>query len=52
LEILGIDSNDLPKDNRAVESVEFNVSNYPNPFNPTTTINYALRTDEKVVIKA
>ncbi len=29
----------------------FSTESYPNPFNPTTMINYTLPTDEKVVIK-
>lgn len=31
--------------------VEFAISNYPNPFNPTTTINYQLPKDGMVTIK-
>lgn len=34
-----------------ITSNEIELNNYPNPFNPTTIINYSLPKDEKVVIK-
>ena len=33
-----------------IENVESKISNYPNPFNPITTINYSLKENSKVSI--
>ena len=38
-------------ENEITEINSFNLSNYPNPFNPTTTINFSIPDESKVKIE-
>ena len=38
-------------DNYELEITNYELNNYPNPFNPTTTINYSLKENSKVSLK-
>jgi tetratricopeptide (TPR) repeat protein len=52
LELLGVDVGKIAKEKPKVENKPgFSTSSYPNPFNPTTIINYTLPDNERVVIK-
>jgi hypothetical protein len=51
LQILGVEIEELDKESAVGDNLEFSTSSFPNPFNPVTTINYTLPTDEKVVIR-
>jgi hypothetical protein len=31
-------------------NIEFNLTSYPNPFNPATTINFSIPTESKIRI--
>ncbi|HVO75508.1 MAG TPA: T9SS type A sorting domain-containing protein, partial [Ignavibacteriaceae bacterium] len=51
LSILGYNLEESQEKSQVAEPLKFTMSNYPNPFNPVTTINYSLPNNEKVVIK-
>ncbi len=51
LRILGKEVQEPKAIEGEITSNKIELSNYPNPFNPTTTINYTLPKDAKVLIK-
>ena len=52
LGLLGVDASKIAKEKPTADNNPgFSTSSYPNPFNPTTIINYTLPDNERVVIK-
>lgn len=49
--LLGYDIEKEMRETAVVDNLNFSINNYPNPFNPVTTINYSIPVDEKVVLK-
>jgi hypothetical protein len=49
--LLGYDVEKEMRKTAVVDNLNFSINNYPNPFNPVTTINYSIPVDEKVVLK-
>jgi len=48
LDVASFNENTISEDNTLPEACYFAVSNYPNPFNPVTTISFELKFDSKV----
>lgn len=43
-----LNSEEVNSNENLVQIVDYNLNNYPNPFNPTTTINFSIQSDSEI----